>query len=347
MQKVHIAASGSYDVWIGPGLLSQAGKYLRSLTPPCRAAVITDQTVQSLYGAAVTASLEAAGFFCSLWAFPQGEKSKTMGTLAQALEWLAEQGISRGDVIVALGGGVPGDLAGFAAAVYCRGMRFIQIPTTLLAAVDSSVGGKTAVNLQAGKNMAGAFHQPEIVLCDTDVLSALPPELIRDGSAEMLKYGLLTDEALFSSLADGTWRQRMEETVARCVAIKRDYVEQDERDRGLRQFLNLGHTFGHAAEKCAQFSITHGQGVGMGLMMAARAAGMETAALEKTLKRCGLSPLCPFSAQELAQAALSDKKRQGGSITLVLPERIGKCRLKTVDVAQLPGIFAKATGELP
>ena len=345
MQRITIDASTQYQVWIGKGLLKDVGRRIAALHAPCRVAVITDDTVAALYGEAVTGSLQNAGFSPIMWAFPHGEKHKTMETLAGALNFLADNGLSRGDLIVALGGGVPGDLAGFAAAVYCRGTQFIQLPTTLLAAVDSSVGGKTAVDLPAGKNMAGAFHQPLAVYCDTDVLAALPRDLLRDGSAEMLKYGMLTDPALFAHMADGTWKEHMEDAVARCVCIKRDYVQQDETDHGVRQFLNLGHTFGHAVEKCSGFTLTHGQGVGMGLLMAARAAGVDAAPVENALKACRLSTHIPYPAHELAQAALSDKKRQGEKITLVLPEKIGQCRLQTIPVDRLPFWFQKATGE--
>ena len=345
MERVRIKASGSYDVLIGSGLLAQAGERLRQAVSPCRAGIITDDTVLALYGEQVQKSLEQAGFQTEIYAFPHGEKHKTLDTLSQALEWLAGIGLSRSDVVVALGGGVPGDLAGFAAAVYCRGVRFIQIPTTLLAAVDSSVGGKTAVDLRAGKNLAGAFHQPQLVLCDTDILGALPPELLRDGAAEMLKYGMLSDAALFERMRTGAWMARLEQAVAQCVAMKRDYVAADERDNGTRQFLNLGHTFGHAVEKCSGFGLTHGQGVGIGLVMAARAAGMDAAPVEAAVAACGLPTACPYPAAQLAQAALSDKKRRGGSITLVLPERIGQCRLESIPVEQLPAVFAKGTGE--
>ena len=344
MERVRIEASGSYDVLIGPGLLARAGEEIAKAVKPCRAAVITDDTVRILYGNEVQKSLEAAGFETEIWAFPHGEQHKNMTTLSQALEWLGSREISRSDVVVALGGGVPGDLAGFAAAVYSRGMRFVQLPTTLLAAVDSSVGGKTAVDLAAGKNMAGAFHQPEIVLCDTEIIRDLPADLKRDGLAEMLKYGLLTDPALFASLRTSAWEKEMEKAIARCVSIKRDYVQGDEQDHGKRQFLNLGHTFGHAVEKCSGFTYTHGQGVAIGMVMAARAAGMDPTEIENACIACGLPISAPYSAEALAKAALHDKKRRGGKITLVLPEKIGKCFLKTIDVAELPAYFAKAAG---
>ena len=345
MKTVRVEASGSYDVMIGAGILDRAGELLGQIMAPCKAAIITDDVVQGLFAQRVEASLQGAGFTTETLAFPHGEPHKTLETLADALEWLAEMQLSRSDLVVALGGGVPGDLAGFAAAVYCRGVRFIQIPTTLLAAVDSSVGGKTAVDLKAGKNLAGAFHQPELVIGDTEIMKNLPPELLRDGAAEMLKYGMLADAALFDKMADGSWLESMEEIIAQCVTIKRDYVIQDEMDHGTRQFLNLGHTFGHAAEKCAKFSITHGQGVGMGLCMAARAAGVEMERVEAGVRACGLPVKSPYSAKEMAEAALSDKKRRGGSITLVLPEKMGKCILKTIPVEELPIYFAKGMGE--
>ncbi|MDO5327058.1 MAG: 3-dehydroquinate synthase [Clostridia bacterium] len=345
MDQVHIKASREYDVLIGPGLIKRVGELTAQAVKPCKAAVITDDTVEGLYGKLVLESLKAAGFAPCLWSFPHGEQSKTMRTLSSALEWLGEMEISRSDLVVALGGGVPGDLAGFAAAVFNRGTRFIQIPTTLLAAVDSSVGGKTAVDLAAGKNLAGAFHQPEMVICDTEVMAGLPPELIRDGSAEMIKYGILEDAALFDAMRIGTWKNDIESSIARCVVIKRDYVMDDERDMGKRQFLNLGHTFGHAVEKCSNFTITHGQGVAIGMVMAAKAAGMDASAIEAACRSCGLPTASPYPASQLAEAALRDKKRRGGKITLVLPEAIGKCFLKTVDVAELPEYFAKGTGE--
>ena len=175
----------------------------------------------------------------------------------------------------------------------------------------------------------------------------MPPELKRDGLAEMLKYGVLCDPELFASLQTGAWEQDVERVIARCVSIKRDYVLGDETDMGKRQFLNLGHTFGHAVEKCSGFTLTHGQGVGVGMVMAARAAGMDPTPIEEACLACGLPIRVPYSASELAAAALHDKKRRGGKITLVLPEAIGKCCLKTIEIAELPAYFAKGTGETP
>ena len=344
MLKVHIDTSTPYDVLIGPGLIADAGERIRAVTGPCTAAVITDTTVDRLYGGAVEAALRGAGLRVLRRAFPAGEQNKTLETLGGILEFLAENGMTRSDVIVALGGGVPGDTAGFAAAVYARGIRFVQIPTTLLAAVDSSVGGKTAVDLKAGKNLAGAFHQPSLVLTDTGVIAALPAPLMADGAAEIIKYGLLADPELFAWMREEDWAGRhLEEILARCVTIKRDIVSRDEYDRGLRAQLNLGHTFGHAIEACSGFRLTHGQGVAIGTVIACGAAGRPDLARSviEACRNCGLPVLSPYPAEQLARAALRDKKRSGDRITLVLPEAVGRCRLQTIPVSGLEDAFRR------
>ena len=345
MQTVHITASTQYDVLIGRGLLDRAGEWTCGALKPCKAMLVADDTVDALYGQRAQAALEAAGFCVCRFTFPAGEGSKHLGTLSELLEEMARCRLTRTDIVAALGGGVTGDMAGFAAAVYCRGIRFIQIPTTLLAAVDSSVGGKTAVDLKAGKNLAGAFHQPSLVICDTDVIRALPKEQLACGAAEVIKYGVLYDEALFDHLAAGDWQGDMERVIGRCVALKRDVVAGDEFDTGDRAFLNLGHTFGHAIEKLSGLSVTHGQGVAIGMLMAACAAGCPDDMVLR-LARCveanGLKTYCPYPADRLSEAALNDKKRAGDSITLVLPERIGKCYLKKIPVSALEDTFRRA-----
>lgn len=343
MHTVHINNSRAYDVLIGPGLLSRVGEFMREAIPPCRAAIISDSTVDALYGDEVESSLRTAGYAPLRCTFPAGEQNKRLDTLGEILEFLAENHMTRTDVIVALGGGVTGDMAGFAAAVYVRGIRFVQVPTTLLAAVDASVGGKTAVDLKAGKNLAGAFHQPSLVVTDTDVLRKLPQALLSDGAAEMIKHGVLAYPELFDALCRPDWTERLDELVARNVAIKRDVVNADEFETGLRQQLNLGHTFGHAIEKCSDFALSHGQGVAIGMVIAAGAAD-QTEICRKIIaacRSCGLPVKSPYSAEELARAALSDKKRKGDRITLVLPETIGKCRLEKIDVAGLEDAFRR------
>lgn len=341
MHTVHVNTSRAYDVLIGPGLLSNAGELMRNVIDPCCAAIVTDSTVNTLYGDIIENSLQSAGYSTLRFVFPAGEQNKHLGTLSEIVEFLAENHLTRTDAIVALGGGVTGDMAGFAAAVYARGIRFVQIPTTLLAAVDSSVGGKTAVDLNAGKNLVGAFHQPSLVITDTDVIRALPQELLCDGAAEMIKHGVLADPELFCWMCQPDWVQHIDKIIARNVAIKRDVVNADEFEAGLRQTLNLGHTFGHAIEKCSDFTISHGQGVAVGMVIAAGAANLPEICKEiiSANRCCGLPTTSPYSAAELAQAALSDKKRKGDSITLVLPDRIGHCRLEKIDVSRLEDAF--------
>ena len=345
MRRVHINASTEYDVLIGEGLIDHAGELTKKAIKPCKAAIISDDTVDELYGDRVQISFNYSGFDTVRYSFPAGEASKRVETLSEILEFLAEQRLTRADIVVALGGGVTGDMAGFAAAVYARGIRFVQIPTTLLSAVDSSVGGKTAVDLRAGKNLAGAFHQPSLVVTDTDVIRELPEDQLACGAAEVIKYGVLYDEGLFSRLEQGDWHDDMDAVIEQCVQWKRDVVAEDEFDTGSRAFLNLGHTFGHAIEKCSGLTITHGQGVAVGMLMAAASAGCDDAMvlrLANCLRANGLSTHCPYDADRLAEAALSDKKRAGDSITLVLPERIGKCCLKKIPVSELKGYFERA-----
>ena len=341
-QEIRVHTDPAYAVTIGPGLLKDCGRRLRELMPPCHAAVVTDSTVGPLYLEAVTESLEAAGFAVSAYAFPAGEGSKNLSTLSDILEFLAEARLTRSDCLVALGGGVAGDMAGFAAACYLRGIRCVQLPTTLLSAVDSSVGGKTAIDLKAGKNLAGAFLQPAAVLCDTDCLGTLPPAVFADGAAEAVKTGVLCDERLFALFEDGTLRADPAEVIARCVAYKAGVVERDEREQGERKLLNLGHTAGHAIEKCSGYTIPHGHAVAAGLAIMARAAerlGWTQEPLAARICGCLVKNALPVSAEyspeALAEAALADKKRAGDAITIVVPKKIGLCELKKMPVAEL------------
>ncbi len=347
MKKIRVDASVKYDVLIGKGLLEKSGDFISGITEPCSAVIITDDIVSPLYADKVKKSLEKSGFECDFFVIPNGESSKSLENFEKALELLAEKKLTSSDIIVALGGGVPGDLAGFAAASYLRGIRFVQIPTTFLAAVDSSVGGKTAVNLKAGKNLAGAFHQPSLVICDTDAFLSLPKDVFADGVAETVKYGVLTDSALFDKMGTD-FSEDIEEIVARCVQIKAEIVEADEFDKGKRMLLNLGHTIGHAVEKCSEFKITHGHAVAIGMAAAAFAAEKEGISekgtaekISDTLLKCGLPIASPFKAEELAAAALSDKKRRGDTITFVMPQKIGKCLLKKVSVCDIEKIISE------
>ena len=342
IQTIQVHTAPAYEVSIGGGLLHTCGQRLREVLVPCRVAVVTDSTVAPLYLKTVTGSLEGAGFTVCSYIFPAGEGSKNFTTLSAILEFLAEQHLTRTDCVAALGGGVTGDMAGFAAACYLRGIRCVQLPTTLLSAVDSSVGGKTAIDLKAGKNLAGAFLQPAAVLCDTDCLRSLPPEVFADGAAEAIKTGVLDDESLFALFEDGTLTAAPEEVIARCVGYKAGVVERDEKEQGERRLLNLGHTVGHAIEKCSGYAIPHGHAVAAGLAVIARSAEAlgwteepVAARIAACLAKNGLPTGTDFSAEALAEAALADKKRTGGDITLVIPKKIGVCELKKVPVAEL------------
>lgn len=347
MKTVHVQTEKAYDVLIGSGLMEQAGECLSRVAAPCRAAIITDDTVDALFGEKVQLSLQNTGFSVCRMHFEQGEKNKNLQTYAQIMTFLAEREITRSDIIVALGGGVVGDTAGFAAATYLRGIRFIQMPTTLLAMVDSSVGGKTAIDLDCGKNLCGAFWQPSLVVCDTDALHTLPEKIYKDGLAECFKHGVLRDEKLFELLKNTDARMNINEIVARNVQIKAEYVAQDEHDTGLRQQLNLGHTLGHALEKLSNYAITHGQAVAIGMVYAARIAQKlqlcDAAVPERiaaALRSAGLPTQAAFSAQEIARVALGDKKRRGNTLRMVLPEKIGCCRLQDVPVDALQEVIA-------
>ena len=342
IQTIQVHTAPAYEVSIGGGLLTACGQRLREVLAPCRVAVITDSTVAPLYLKTVTGSLEDAGFTVCSYIFPAGEGSKNFTTLAAILEFLAEQHLTRTDCVAALGGGVTGAMVGFAAACYLRGIRCVQLPTTLLSAVDSSVGGKTAIDLAAGKNLAGAFLQPTAVLCDTDCLRSLPSDVFADGTAEAIKTGVLDDESLFALFEDNTFTAAPEEVIARCVRYKAGVVERDEKEQNERRLLNLGHTVGHAIEKCSGYAIPHGHAVAAGLSIIARSAEALgwteepiAARIAACLKKNHLPTGTEFSAKALAEAALADKKRAGGNITLVIPKKIGVCELKKVPVSEL------------
>ncbi len=342
MKTIRIDASVSYDVVIAPGLLGEAGARIAALAGRARAMVVSDKHVFSLYGEKLLESLRSAGMETSRFLFPRGEQEKNLATYGALLETLCRERFTRKDWIVALGGGVVGDLAGFAAATYQRGIPFVQLPTTLLAAVDASVGGKTAVDLAGGKNQAGAFYQPRLVLCDTDCLGTLSEEEYRCGCAEVVKYAMIGSPELFGEISRKPVREHYEEVIARCVAMKRDYVQADEFDTGVRMLLNFGHSFGHAAEACSGYALPHGEAVAMGMAVMCRSAAAagycpeETReALEKLLRAYGLPTEIPYSAEALAEAARADKKATGDSIRLVVPEKVGHCRIETVPAGDL------------
>lgn len=342
MTVVTVNASKKYDIKIGSGLLETVGSEAAALGKASKVCIVSDDTVFPIYGGIVSRSLENAGFEVNHYVFPAGEESKNGANYLNLANTLAELQLTRSDLIVALGGGVVGDLAGFAAATFLRGIRFIQIPTTLLAMVDSSVGGKTAIDLPAGKNLCGAFCQPSLVLCDTDVLNSLPEDIFRDGCAEVIKYGVLYDPALFAHLKQHGLQFRRESVIRRCVELKRDVVMEDEFDTGARMKLNLGHTIGHGVEARSHFGLSHGKSVAIGMAIVSRAAvklGLcdEAACREllDVLQLFALPVSTQYSAEELYSYTLSDKKRSGGTVRLILPRSIGHCDIVPTAVSEL------------
>lgn len=331
-----------YRVYIGKGLISVLPDRLKQLFPESRFVIITDTTVFNLYGKKLKQYFSDEGLECHILTVEPGEGSKNIETLSYLLSALAQRGYNRADVIIALGGGVIGDLAGFTAAVYLRGIRYVQVPTTLLAQIDSSIGGKTAVNLPEGKNLAGAFYQPSAVFTDTDVLKTLPEEEFANGMAEMIKHSLIKDAAMFSLFEQdekvSADSESLESLIVANLAIKRDVVAADERDKGERMLLNFGHTIGHGIERyCAASDIpmTHGKAVAIG--MAAIAAAGERAGLTaegtaariiKVLEKAGLPhDIREFDKDEIIKGIFIDKKNVADTLNLVMIKQPGSAFL--------------------
>ena len=342
MTELEVKASRRYTAAIGEGLLAHAGERIAPLLKGRRVLLVSDDAVFPLYGAAVTESLSRNGLAVESFVFPAGERFKTPETLLSIIGRLAALGLTKGDGVVALGGGVVTDTAGLAAALYRRGIPCFLLPTTLLAMADASVGGKTAVDLPEGKNLLGTVCQPRLVLCDTAALRTLPAPQVAAGWAEIIKCGMIRSRALLGSLETAEPGSDPEPFIAAAVGIKRDVVEADEWDGGERQLLNFGHTVGHAIELCSNYGCLHGHAVAMGMMIVTRAccergdcAPECEARLRALLERYGLPVSCPRTAAELLQAASSDKKREGDGITLILPREWGRCERKPTDLNEL------------
>lgn len=343
--------SNPYNCIIGKGAINLLPEKISALTKAKKILIITDDNVDSLYGEIVLKLITDNGFECIKYVFPNGENHKNLETVSDILEFATQNEISRSDCIVALGGGIVGDTAGFCASVLLRGIDFIQVPTTFLSAIDSSVGGKTGVNLKQGKNLAGAFYQPKAVICDTDFLSTLTPDIFSDGTAEAIKYGVIFDKELFRKFST-EFRENIDDIISRCIELKADIVKQDEFDTGLRQLLNFGHTIGHAIEKCSDYNISHGKAIAIGMVMASEAGyklGISKEDCSKdiisVLKKNNLPYKCDFSPADLLSVMLKDKKRTSSHITLVLPEEMGKCILYKCPVDNLENFVNLAFGE--
>lgn len=343
IKTVSVNASKSYQVVIGSGLIKDTGAYLLKVLSPCKVALITDDTVDRLYADTVINSIENSGFKAVKFTFLHGEESKNLATYGEMLSFLANSGITRTDAVIALGGGVVGDMAGFAAATYLRGVKYIQIPTTLLSQIDSSVGGKTAIDLPEGKNLVGAFCQPSLVLCDTDTLSTLPKEIFIDGMGETAKYALL-DKKVFDLIECGEYG--IQDLVYLCVDYKRLVVEQDEFEGGKRKLLNLGHTPAHGIEKLSGYTLSHGKAVGIGLKIMLSACFnrgyIDSESYQKmsfVIGRCVGDISCPYALSEILEAAQFDKKRSGDNITLMTVHGVGDIREEKIKLSELEGFF--------
>lgn len=347
--NIRVTASASYNVIIVENGLNNIGDYIRKEIGICRLAMLTDDKVDALYADTLMKSLENSGMICSKYVIPNGEQSKNTDNILGFINFMAEAHITRSDAVIALGGGVIGDMAGFASAIYQRGIKYIQVPTTLLAAVDSSIGGKTAVDIPSGKNLIGAFHQPSLVFLDTTTLNTLDPNVLRDGFAEVIKYGIILDANLFKIVAN-TPLADIKPIIKRCIEIKRYVVAADEFDQGMRGLLNYGHTIGHAIEKLSNYTVSHGEAVAKGMVRAAamgakKGLGDFSQPIIEILKKYGFDLSCPYNANELYSVALSDKKRQNDEITLILPQEIGKCGLYKVTNEELLSLL-KTTEQL-
>ncbi len=331
MRTLRVNTSSPYDIFIGKGILSSCGEEIKKLSQAKKIAVISDSNVGKIYSAEVLSSLNKAGYETCYFEFKAGEENKTLATVSQMLTFLAQNGLTRKDLVVALGGGVCGDMAGFTASIYLRGIDFVQIPTSLLAQIDSSVGGKTGADLPAGKNLVGAFHQPILVLIDTDVLKTLPKEYFIDGMGEAIKYGAIKSKSLFERLEAQNPEDFLEEMIYQCVDIKREVVENDEKEHGERALLNFGHTFGHSLEKYYNYKgISHGIAVGIGMAYICKVfenKGITKpgtySRIENLLQKYGMPTHTDAPLDKIIEGMYYDKKRSGDGIKFVILKEIG------------------------
>jgi len=350
MESISVRTGIPYEALVERGLLDRAGELARRAVKGRRVMIAADETVAGLYLGRAEKSFARAGFGAASFVFPPGEGSKRLAVVEKMLMEADRRGLTRTDCFVSLGGGVTGDMTGLAASLYLRGVDYLQIPTTLLAMVDASVGGKTAVNLPSGKNLCGTFYQPRMVLCDPALLNTLPSPILAEGMAEVIKHGAICSPALLDRIQSGA---AAGELIADNIRIKSGIVERDERESGERKLLNLGHTFGHALEKLSGYSIYHGEGVAVGILIAAYAAERSGRCergvfdeLKRLLQARGLPVGTPFTAAEIASGAMNDKKRAGDQLTVVLPERRGRSALCRIRAEELEPLIACCDGEV-
>ena len=337
MEKIHVKAGKEYDVLVGSSLLEKSGELI---TGTCsgiqKLLVVTDSNVEKLYLSKLKKSLTDAGFQVYEFIFAAGEQSKNLDTIAKILGTMAINAFTRTDAVVALGGGVTTDMAGFAASIFLRGIKVFQIPTSLLAQVDASVGGKTGVDLPQGKNLVGSFYQPSLVIADTSLLSSLDDDVFIEGMAEVIKHAFIRDESLYKTLRQKVTKSspELEQIVAQNIRIKAEVVAQDEHDNGLRQILNFGHTIGHAIESRSNYTIPHGFAVAKGMERITRTSPIHGEIVEM-LKLYGLPYDDPITSEQIMQGVMNDKKKRGGKITIALLNKIGHGELKTIQIDEL------------
>ncbi len=347
MKTLRVNVGKGYDILIDNGILQSTGEYVKNVSSANKICIISDTNVYPIYGDIVKNSLESVGYHTYSYVFEAGEASKKTSTVVSMVEFMAENELTRGDLVVALGGGVTGDMAGFAAAIYLRGIDFVQIPTSLLAQVDSSVGGKTAVDLPQGKNLCGAFHQPILVLIDTDTLDTLPPHYFSDGLAEAIKMGCIKSASLFEEIEKNDPHNIIDEIIYECDMLKAGVVERDEKEHGERALLNFGHTAGHAIEKLHNFTtISHGEAVGIGMVLISKAGennGITEPGTAERIKKVlvgnNLMTEDSHSLAEIISAMNADKKRTNDSINFTLIHSIGDSYNQKIKYEDIPKFF--------
>ena len=338
---VHLDQKPIYDIVIEKDFSQLGTAFSRLNVTGRKICIVTDSNVGPLYAKAVQEVLETTGNQIFVYTFAAGEESKNLNTVQDLYEFLIENHFDRKDMLAALGGGVVGDLTGFTAATYLRGISFIQIPTSLLAQVDSSIGGKTGVDLPEGKNLVGAFYQPRLVLIDPNVLASLPDSTFADGMAEVVKYGYISNREILTMVSQPDYKSNIENIIYECVKIKRDVVAIDEHDTGLRMILNFGHTIGHAAEKLGNYTdLTHGQAVAIGMVAAMRLSALLgnedlTAPLIDLLKHIGLPTELNYDRESIFNALLSDKKKFGATVNFILVREAGRAEITPIDAEKL------------
>lgn len=344
---VDVSDKSLSEIYIENGLLSKVGELTKTVLKGKKIALISDTNVYPLYGENIKTQLENEGYKVFTCIFKAGEASKNTRELIKIVEFMAENELTREDGAVALGGGVCGDMVGFAASVFLRGIKFVQIPTSLLAQVDSSVGGKTAVDLPQGKNLCGAFHQPSLVIIDPDVLKTLSHHFFSDGMGEVIKYGCIKSASLFEKLESGDVKDNLTDIITECVSIKRQVVENDEKEHGERALLNFGHTCGHAIEKLWNFeTVSHGEAVAIGMVMITRAGenlGITekgtTDRLIKVIEKNDLKISDTHTDKEIISAMNGDKKRTGTGIKFVMINKIGSSFINPIKYEDINKTF--------